>query len=145
MGRAAMLHSGSQIGANPQGVERNMLKRFALAAILSVVGAVPAFADDTCQAPPVPVAVDGTTVTRDQLVAAIAAVKTYIAASDTYQQCINDYVTAQKAQADKDKKPMDPALIQTEGDKITANQNNKQTIGDAINVSIGAYKKAHPG
>ena len=59
-----------------------------------------------------------------------AAVKAYIAASDTYQACINDYVTAQKAQADKDKKPMDPAIIQAEGDKVTANQNNKQKVGD---------------
>jgi alpha-beta hydrolase superfamily lysophospholipase len=122
-----------------------MLKRFALTAILLVVGAVPAFADDTCQAPPVPVAVDGATASRDQLVAAIAAVKTYIAASDTYQTCIGDYLAAQKVQADKDKKPVDPATIQAEGDKVTANQNNKQTIGDAINVSIGAFKKAHPG
>ena len=122
-----------------------MLKKFGLAAVLLVAGAAPAFAEDTCQAPPVPVAVDGTTVARDQLVAAIAAVKTYIAASDTYQQCINDYVTAQKAQADKDKKPMDPALIQVEGDKITANQNNKQKIGDDVNTAIAAYKKAHPG
>jgi alpha-beta hydrolase superfamily lysophospholipase len=122
-----------------------MLKKFTLAAVLLVAGAVPAFAEDTCQAPPVPASVDGATVARDQLVAAIAAVKTYIAASDTYQACINDYVTAQKAQADKDKKPMDAALIQVEGDKITANQNNKQKIGDDINTSIGAFKKAHPG
>jgi hypothetical protein len=122
-----------------------MSKKLGLAAVLLLAGAVPAFADDTCQAPPVPVAVDGNTVTRDQLLAAIAAVKMYIASSDTYQQCINDYITAQNAQADKDKKPHDAAMIQAEGDKVTANQNNKQKIGDAINVSIGAYKKAHPG
>lgn len=122
-----------------------MLKKFGLAAALLVAGVVPSFADDTCTAPPVPVAVDGATVAREQLVAAIAAVKTYMTASDTYQACIADYLAAQKVQAEKDKKPVDAAIIQAEGDKVTANQNNKQKIGDAINVSIGAFKKAHPG
>ena len=122
-----------------------MLKKIGFAAVLLLSGVVPSFADDTCQAPPVPASVDGATVSREQLVAAIAAVKTYISASDTYQACIADYLAAQKTQAEKDKKPVDPAIIQAEGDKVTANQNNKQKIGDAINVSIGAYKKAHPG
>ena len=60
--------------------------------------------------------------------------KTYISASDTYHQaCINDYVTAQKAQADKDKKPMDAGrLSRSRGDKITANQATKQK-GSATN------------
>ena len=122
-----------------------MLKKLGFAAVLLMVGVVPSFADDTCAAPPVPVAVDGSTVARDQLVAAIAAVKAYMTASDTYQACIADYLAAQKVDADKNKKPVDPAIIQAEGDKVTANQSNKQKIGDAINVSIGAYKKAHPG
>ncbi|HWY62360.1 MAG TPA: hypothetical protein VNW15_10715 [Rhizomicrobium sp.] len=122
-----------------------MLKKLGFVTVLLMAGVAPSFADDTCQAPPVPASVDGATVAREQLVAAIAAVKTYIAASDTYQACIADYLAAQKVQADKDKKPVDPAIIQAEGDKVTANQNNKQKIGDAINVSIGAYKKAHPG
>jgi hypothetical protein len=122
-----------------------MLKRFALGAALLMAGAVPAFAEDSCPVPPTPTVVDGATATREQLVAGIAAVKSYIAASDTYQACLTDYVKDQQAQAAKDKKPMDPALIQLEGDKGTASQNSKQTVGDAINVSIGAYKKAHPG
>jgi alpha-beta hydrolase superfamily lysophospholipase len=121
-----------------------MLKTFGFGVALLMAGAVPSFAQDTCPEPPIPTVVDGSTATRDQLVAGIAAVKAYIAASDTYQSCINDYVTAAKAQADKDKKPMDKAIIQTEGDRVTANQNNKQKVGDAINVSIGAFKKAHP-
>ena len=122
-----------------------MLKRFALGAALLMAGAVPAFAEDSCPVPPTPAVVDGATASREQLVAGIGAVKTYIAASDTYQACIADYIKVQTAAAAKDKKPLDPALIQTEGDKVTANQTSKQTVGDAINVSIGAYKKAHPG
>jgi hypothetical protein len=122
-----------------------MLKSIGLTAVLLVAGALPAFAEDTCQLPPVPASVDGTTASKDQILAGIKASKDYIAASDTYQQCINDYVTAAKADADKNKKPVDPAIIQVSGDKITANQNNKQKVGDQINSAIGAYKKAHPG
>ena len=122
-----------------------MLKKFGLGAALLLAGAMPAFAEDSCAAPLVPAVVDGNTASRDQIVAGIAAVKAYIALSDDYQACIGDYLTAQKAQADKDKKSMDPALSRAESDKITANQNSKQAVGDAINVSIGAYKKAHPG
>jgi hypothetical protein len=121
-----------------------MLKKFGLAAVLTVVCAVPAFADDTCQVPPVPAAVNGATASRDQILAAQAAVKTFLTASDTYQQCINDYITAQNSQADKDKKPHDAVMIQAEGDKVVANQNNKQKVGDEFNTAVGAYKAAHP-
>ena len=92
-----------------------------------MMGAVPAFAEDSCPVPPTPAVVDGATASREQLVAGIGAVKTYIAASDTYQACIADYIKVQTAAAAKDKKPLDPALIQTEGDKVTANQTSKQT------------------
>jgi hypothetical protein len=139
-----MLHSGRNEGY-PKGVEGNMFKKFGLAAVLLVAGVAPSFADDTCQVPPVPTAVDGSTATADQMRAAIGAFNAFSKASDTYQQCISDYITAQNAQADKDKKPHDTVMIQAEGDKVTANQTAKQTVGDGINSAIGVYKKAHPG
>ena len=91
-----------------------------------------------------PASVDGTTATTDQMKAAIAAFNAFSKASDTYQQCINDYVTAQNAQADKDKKPHDQTMIQTEGDKVTANQASKEKAGTDLNAAIGVFKKAHP-
>jgi hypothetical protein len=120
-----------------------MSKKYVLAAILVIAGAAPAFADDTCQVPPVPAAVDGTSATADQMRAAIAAFNTFSKASDAYQACVSDYITAQNNQADKDKKPHDTAMIQAEGDKVTANQNAKQKAGDDLNAAIGVYKKAH--
>jgi hypothetical protein len=122
-----------------------MLKKFGLAAVLLVAGAAPSFAEDTCQVPPVPAAVDGTTVSHDGMVAAIGAVKAYQTASDTYQTCITDYVAAQNAQADKDKKAHDPNMIQSEGDKGTANETSKEKAVNDLNTAIVAYKKAHPG
>ena len=123
-----------------------MLKKFGLAAVFVLAaGAAPAFADDTCQVPPTPAAVDGSTATADQMRAAIAAFNAFSKASDTYQACVNDYITTQNAQADKDKKPHDAAMIQAEGDKVTANQGSKQKAGDDLNAAIGVFKKAHPG
>jgi len=122
-----------------------MFKKFGLAAVLLVAGAAPSFAEDTCQVPPVPASVDGATVSHDGMVAAIAAVKAYQTASDTYQTCITDYVAAQNAQADKDKKAHDPNMIQSEGDKGTANETSKEKAVNDLNTAIVAYKKAHPG
>lgn len=122
-----------------------MLKKFGLGVILLAAGAVPAFADDTCQVPPTPAAIDGTTATADQMRAGIAAFNAFSKASDAYQVCVNDYITAQNAAADKDKKPHDTAMIQSEGDKVTANQTAKEKAGADLNAAIGVYKKAHPG
>jgi hypothetical protein len=122
-----------------------MLKKYGLAAVLLLTCTAPSFADDTCQVPPAPTAVDGTTATADQMRAAIAAFNAFSKASDTYQACVNDYITAQNAAADKDKKPHDTAMIQAEGDKVTANQAAKEKAGADLNASIGVYKKAHPG
>lgn len=122
-----------------------MLKKYGFAAALLLAGTVPSFADDTCQVPPTPAALDGATATADQMRAGIAAFNAFSKASDAYQQCVNDYITAQNAAADKDKKPHDTAMIQAEGDKVTANQTAKEKAGADLNASIGVYKKAHPG
>ena len=98
---------------------------------------------DSCSEPPAPAAVDGTAATREQMTDAVRAVQAYMAASDQYQQCISDYVDAQDAQADKDKKPHDRTMTQTEADKVAANQDRKQKIGDAINAAIATYKRLH--
>ncbi len=121
-----------------------MLKKIGFAAALLVAGSVPALAQDACKAPTAPSSIDGSTATLDQVRAYAGLVKAFIADSDVYQSCIGDYVAAQKAAADKDKKPVDAALIQAEGDKVTANQASKQAAGDAYGVVVAAYKKAHP-
>ena len=122
-----------------------MFKKYGLGVILLVAGAVPAFADDTCKVPPTPAAIDGATATADQMRASIGAFNTFSKASDAYQICVNDYITAQNAAADKDKKSHDTAMVQSEGDKVAANQTAKEKAGTDLNAAIGLYKKAHPG
>jgi hypothetical protein len=120
-----------------------MLKKIGLAAVLLAAGAVPAFAQDTCQVPPMPASIDGSTATADQVRAGIKAVNDYQNSVETYKACLADYVTAQNAQADKDKKQHDATMIQAEGDKATAADATKQKAVDGINTTIAAFKAAH--
>jgi hypothetical protein len=120
-----------------------MLRNFGLAVVLLATCAAPAFADDSCKSPVMPASVDGATATTDAMRAAIKSVNDYQASIETYKQCLADYVTAQNSQADKDKKPHDAVMVQTEGDKVTAADASKQKAVDGINASIAAYKAAH--
>ena len=87
-----------------------MLKKIGLAVALVCAGALPAMAQAACTAPTAPAAVDGTTATKDQLLAGIKAAKAFIAASDAYQECLGDDLKAQKKRPRPNKKPLDPSI-----------------------------------
>lgn len=119
------------------------MKKIMLAAVLMLGSAAPALAQSACTEPAAPAAVDGTTATADQIRAAIAAAKGFIAQSDVYQECLGKEVEAAKAQAAADKKPFDQSIADTAMAKADANQKEKEKVGADINASIGVYKKAH--
>ena len=77
---------------------------------------------------------------------AIQDFKTFQSASDDYQSCLVDDLKQQKAEAAKGQgsKPLDPSIEQAVNAKIDANQRLKEKVGAELNVSIQAYKKAHP-
>ncbi|HYS46716.1 MAG TPA: hypothetical protein VEM35_09765 [Rhizomicrobium sp.] len=95
------------------------------------------FADDKCRAPRVPAPVDGFTASREQVVAGMAAVKNYIAASDAFQRCIHDFVAARKA----DKKPIDMSLVIIETHRVIASENSKKKVADQVKVAINAFNE----
>jgi hypothetical protein len=99
------------------------------------------YAHDNCWAPRTPARLDGYTATREQIVAAMAAVKSYAASSDAYQKCISDFVRLRKAQAGKDKKLLDAALILIENHRITASQENKRKVAEQVEVAINAFNE----
>jgi hypothetical protein len=121
-----------------------MLRITALAAVLLVAGALPVMAQAACSAPVAPAKVDGNTVTKDQLLAGIKDAKAFIAASDTYQDCLQADLKSQQDQAAADKKPLDPAISAGIVAKVNDNQAQKQAVGDSINAAVGDFKKAHP-
>ena len=128
-----------------RGVPENMrLKLGLMLAILTVAGAAPAFAQANCAAPIQPAAPDGRTVTQQQMMAAVGDAKNFIAQSDVYQQCLLDYVQAQKDQAVKDKKPFDTYIETTAQKQVDDNQAAKVRAGSEINAAVNTYKMAHP-
>jgi hypothetical protein len=112
-------------------------------AVMTVLGAAPAFAVD-CQLPIPPVAPNGRTISQQDLSAAVSDAKNFIAQSDVYQQCLLDYVQAQKKQATEDKKPFDSYIETSTQKKIDDNQKTKIRVGSEINTAVSDFKMAHP-
>lgn len=93
--------------------------------------------------PQEPAPVDGALVSEDQMRAAAAAARSFIAQSDVYQACLASTLDAAKAQAATDGKPFDPMLeIQTKA-KTDASQKLREKVGIEINTAIGVYKQTH--
>ena len=113
-------------------------------AVLTIAGAAPAFAQANCDLPIPPAAPDGHTATQQQIMAAVGDAKNFISQSDIYQQCLLDYVQAQKDQAVKDKKPFDAYIETTIQKQIASNQTAKIKTGADINAAVNDYKMAHP-
>jgi hypothetical protein len=121
-----------------------MFKKIILVAVLASASALPAFAQGaTCAAPAAPaVPADPAKATADDMRTLLAGANGFMKASDTYQQCVDSYTTAQKAAATEDK-PFDPAIEKADMALIDANQNLKQKVGLDANTAITAFKKAH--
>jgi hypothetical protein len=113
-------------------------------AVLTVAAAAPAFAQSNCLAPIPPAAPDGHTATQQQMIGAVGDAKNFIAQSDVYQQCLLDYVQAQKDDATKNKTPFDTSIETTAQKQIADNQAAKVKTGADINAAVGNYKASHP-
>jgi len=100
-------------------------------------------AQEACVEPPEPAPVDGAQLNENQMRAAAAAARGFIAESDVYQSCLANTLDAAKTQATADGKPLDPTLEPTVKAKADANQKVKERVGAQINAAIGAYKQSH--
>lgn len=117
---------------------------FGLALLFFVGATLPALAQADCQPPIAPVAPDGRTSTQAQMMAAVTDAKNFISQSDVYQQCMVDYVKAQKDAATKDKRPFDKFIESDAMKKIDENQSDKVKVGAEINGAVAAFKASHP-
>lgn len=115
----------------------------ALAALI-LTGTAPAFAQVDCQAPVPPATPDGRAANQQQILGAVSDAKNFISQSDVYQQCLLDYVQAQKKQAADDKKPFDSYIETSIQKKIDDNQKTKIRVGQEINGAVADFKMSHP-
>jgi len=87
--------------------------------------------------------VDGAQLSEEQMRAADAAARNFIAQSDVYQACLTDMLDAAKTRATADGKPLDPGLEAELKAKADANQRVKEKVSVEINTAISVYKQTH--
>jgi len=117
------------------------MKKLAFLIAATLLGAAPALAQTVCVEPAPPAMVDGSTASREALVAAVAQVKNFRDKSDVYQQCIADDLDAKKAAAAKAGTPFDEQIHQVAMAKVAANQQLKDKLVADINTQVGLYKQ----
>jgi len=119
------------------------MKMAVLTALAALGFAGSALAED-CVRPSAPAAVDGATVTMEQLMAAKKETADFMTASDTFQSCVISDLTAQREAAKAAKTKFDKSIAKAADAKISENQADKVSVGQAFNGAVRAYKAAHP-
>jgi hypothetical protein len=99
------------------------------------------FAQDSCSAPPIPAPVDGYSASREQIVAAMAAMKRYAAASDIFQKCVSDFLLARKARTDRDGTAVDEVLVILENQRIAASERSKRRSAEQVKFAINSFNE----
>jgi len=96
-----------------------------------------AFAASACESPAMITIPDGKTSTMDQLLAAQAQVKTYMAAMEQYIACVDGELDAQGEAAPEEFKSLMLSRHNAAYDEM-------QSVATAFNEQIRAYKAANP-
>jgi hypothetical protein len=91
---------------------------------------------DNCQAPRTPAVIDGTTASREEIVAGMAAAKRYAAAADNFQKCVSDFVAARSAD-----RPLTPAQVIIQNYRIQVAEKNKEVTTNQMHAAIMAFNK----
>jgi hypothetical protein len=104
---------------------------------------VPALAQPVCTEPQAPPPVNGAHLNEDQLRAAVAAAKGYLAQSDLYQSCLKSEMDAAQTQAGTEGKMLDTAVEAAMRTRVASNQKRKEKVGLEINNAIFIFKKTH--
>lgn len=105
---------------------------------------VPAKAQSLCTEPAMPMPVDGTAATADQMRVAMAAAREFIAQSGLYQECLQKEVDGAKSQAASAGQSVEPSVETSAHAKIDASQKAQERVGVTVNNALAAYKNAHP-
>ena len=94
------------------------------------------FADDRCRAPRMPANVNGFTASREQVVASMAAGKSYAAAAEEFERCVENFVRERKDAAAMAGRPVNMPLTIIENHRIIASQRNKQLVAARVRATI---------
>ena len=123
-------------------VRVKLLIAAALLAAVAHLATGTAKAQSLCTEPTMPMPVDGTAATADQMRAVMAAARDFIAQSGLYQECLQKEVDGAKSQAGG--QASEPALETSVHAKIDASKKAQERVGITVNNALAAYKNAHP-
>ena len=91
-----------------------------------------------------PMPVDGAAATADQMRAAMADARNFVAQSGLYQECLQREVEAAKTQATAAGQAFEPALEASARGKIDASKKAQERVSITVNNAVAAFKNAHP-
>jgi hypothetical protein len=94
------------------------------------------FAHDNCQAPPLPPVFDGARSSREQIVAAMARTKSYQAAADAFQVCIDHYLAARRTAT-----PLTEAELMIENHRVLVSQRARARAQAQVNAEVNAFNE----
>ena len=108
-----------------------------------LLGASPAMGQSLCMEPTMPMPRDGAAATADQMRAAMADARSFIAESGVYQECLAKEVEDAKAQAAGAGQPFEASIEATARAKVEASRKAQERVGATLNNAMVAYKNAH--
>jgi hypothetical protein len=99
------------------------------------------FASDNCRAPGMPAAINGFTASREQVVAGMEAQRRYVAASDAFERCVQNFVLARRLQAERSGQAVSNSLVIIENHRLTASQRNRKIASAKIRTAISNFNE----
>jgi hypothetical protein len=96
------------------------------------------YENDNCRAPVMPVALDGSTATRAQIVAGMAAAKRYTGGAQAFEKCIADAVAFRKARTGT---PAGKSFVLVETHRMLVSEKNRKQAAARMAAAINAFNE----
>lgn len=100
-------------------------------------------AQTVCAEPVMPMPVNGAAATADQMRAAMADARNFIAQSGVYQDCLSREVDAAKDQAVASGQALDPVVESNAKTRLEASRKAQERVDIEASNAMAAYKNAH--
>jgi len=95
------------------------------------------FGNDSCHLAPVPAAINGASVPREKIVAAMTEGKRYEAAADAFDHCVSNFVAAHARGANR----LTSAQAIIENHRLLAGQKSRQAAAAQVRAAIEAFNE----
>ena len=96
-----------------------------------------------CIEPSMPMPVDGAAASADQMRAAMADARSFIAESGVYQECLVKEVEDAKSQATSAGRPFEASVEAGARARLDVSKKAQEKVGATLNNAMAAYKNAH--